>query len=91
MSEAVSASRDLRKVVAGAQGAASRWSDPANRRIVRLDDLTIPERELVLALVEAAKADVAQGPAIDEREARLAAGARALAERQAKASGGGNG
>lgn len=32
-----------------------RWSDPANRRAVRLDDLTREQRRLVLALVDAAR------------------------------------
>lgn len=36
-------------------GAAKRWGNPANRRVVRLDSLTPEQRRLVLALVAAAK------------------------------------
>lgn len=51
---AVSDSKDPAKVRAGTIGARSRWAGhtPA---IVRLDELTHPQRRLVLALVEAAK------------------------------------
>ena len=42
-------------VAAGRRGAEKRWSDPANRKVVRLDALTLQERAVVLALVEAAK------------------------------------
>jgi hypothetical protein len=43
------------KVRAGTIGAHTRWGDTP--RVVRLDDLTPPQRRLVLALVEAARAE----------------------------------
>jgi hypothetical protein len=48
----VSAVKDPVKVRAGSIGARRRWGE---RRIVRLDDLTAPQRRLVLALVDAAR------------------------------------
>lgn len=39
----------------GLRGAEKRWSDPANRKVVRLDSLTIEQRAVVLALVDAAR------------------------------------
>ena len=39
----------------GLRGAEKRWSNPAQRRIVRLDALTPEQRAIVLALVEAAR------------------------------------
>jgi hypothetical protein len=56
MPGAVSLSKDAAKVRAGQIGSARRWGDPANRRVVRLDDLSVPQRAVVLALVDAAKA-----------------------------------
>ena len=44
------ASKDPAKVAAGQIGARARWGD--ERRIVRLDALTPPQRALVVALVE---------------------------------------
>jgi hypothetical protein len=45
--------RDPQRVAAGKAGMLSRWGPP---RVVRLDDLTAPQRRVVLALIEAAKA-----------------------------------
>lgn len=53
MPEVVSVSKDPAKVRAGQLGASKRWSDPGNRKVVRLDSLTPHERALVLALVAA--------------------------------------
>jgi hypothetical protein len=36
-------------------GAAARWSDPANRRVVKIGDLSTDERRLVLAMIDAAR------------------------------------
>lgn len=55
MSEAVFATKDLAKVPGGKARAAQRWSDPANRTAVKLDDLSVEQRRLVLALVNAAR------------------------------------
>jgi hypothetical protein len=43
-------------VRAGKARAAERWSNPANRSAVKLADLTVQQRQLVLALVAAARA-----------------------------------
>ncbi len=40
-------------VEAGRRGAERRWGP---RRVVRLDDLTVEQRRLIMALVDAAKA-----------------------------------
>jgi hypothetical protein len=40
----------------GVRGAQKRWSQPANRQTVHLDQLTSDERRLVLALLDAAHA-----------------------------------
>jgi hypothetical protein len=56
MPEAVLAAKDPAKVAAGQAGAAKRWSDPANRTVVRLDSLSTAERAVVLALIDAKKA-----------------------------------
>lgn len=42
--------KDPKRVEAGKRAAAKRWGTP---RIVRIDDLTPAQRQLVLALVEA--------------------------------------
>lgn len=47
----------LTKAESGLRGARKRWSNPANRRSVRLDDLTPSQRRLVLALIDAAKSE----------------------------------
>ena len=52
----MSTSPPLTKAEAGRLGARRRWGEP---RIVRLDDLTAPQRRLVLALVEAARSEQA--------------------------------
>jgi hypothetical protein len=54
MAEAVTDSKDPRKVHAGRVGAAVRWT-PETRRIVRIEALSIPERAVVLALIRAAE------------------------------------
>jgi hypothetical protein len=45
--------RDPQKVAAGHASAEKRWGPP---RIVRLDDMTGPQRRVVLALIDAARA-----------------------------------
>jgi len=54
MAEAVSDSKDPVKVRAGRIGATKRWGD---REVVRLDELSGPQRRLVEALVRAARAE----------------------------------
>jgi hypothetical protein len=46
--------KDPARVAAGHSGARKRWGPP---RILRLDTLTPQQRRLVLALLDAAKAD----------------------------------
>jgi len=53
---------DPRKVAGGRLGARRRWGPEP--RVVRLDDLTPPQRRLVLALVEAAKAETQKAAAV---------------------------
>jgi hypothetical protein len=53
----LSPSKDPTKVRAGRIGAQTRWGDTP--RVVRLDDLTAPQRRLVLALVDAARKEAA--------------------------------
>ncbi len=54
MPEAVLASKDPTKVRAGRIGAEARWG-PLGTRTVKIGDLTVEQRRLVLALVDAAK------------------------------------
>ena len=54
MPEAVLASKDPTKVRAGRIGAEARWGPPGTRT-VKLGDLTVDQRLLVMALVDAAK------------------------------------
>lgn len=54
MAGALSVTKNAEKARAGRIGARRRWGDPG---VVRLDDLTPPQRRLVLALVEAARAE----------------------------------
>lgn len=61
MPGAVSDSKDPVKVAAGRRGAQKRWGDPG---VVRLDELTPAQRRLVLALVDAAKAEQARDPEV---------------------------
>ena len=59
------------KVKAGLASAAKRWGPEP--RVVRLDDLTAPQRRLVLALIDAAKKEasaVSEMPAEARLEAR---------------------
>lgn len=56
MPGAVSDSKDPKKQRAGRVGARRRWGDPG---VVQLDQLTPPQRRLVLALVQAAKSEAA--------------------------------
>lgn len=63
------ATKDPKKVAAGKAGMRSRWGDEPRR--VRLDDLTAPQRRLVLALVAAAREEAAaeiQTPAAADAE-----------------------
>ncbi len=48
------------KVKAGLASAAKRWGPEP--RVVRLDDLTAPQRRLVLALIDAARLEAAREP-----------------------------
>jgi hypothetical protein len=57
----VSPPRPLSKAESGRLGALAKWGDRYVPVKVRLDDLTIPQRRLVVALVEAAKAEQASG------------------------------
>jgi len=59
MPEAVLDSRDPAKVRAGALGAAKRWGNPANRRIIRMAELE-PEEQAVIRSLLALKARRAQ-------------------------------
>lgn len=63
--------KSSRRVAVGRANIAQRWSDPANRKTVFLDQLTAEQRRLVLALVEAAKTHEA---AAKEVSATLRAG-----------------
>jgi hypothetical protein len=54
----VPGAKNPRRIAAGRIGARNRWGDTP--RVVRLDDLTAPQRRLVLALIEAAKSERAQ-------------------------------
>lgn len=69
MTEAV---KDPRKVKAGKAGMRARWG--AEPRVIRLDELTAPQRRLVLALVDAARKEaspviVTSGEAQEARRA----------------------
>ena len=56
MPEAVTVVRkDPARVEIGKRAMAKRWSDPAARKVVRIDSLTLEQRAVVLALVAAAK------------------------------------
>ncbi len=64
----VALAKDPTKVAAGTLGARARWGEP---RVIRLDDLTAPQRRLVLALVSAAKSEAiaeGQSPAMAKPE-----------------------
>lgn len=50
--------KSARHVRAGQAGAESRWGDPANRKVVRIDSLTPEQRGLVLALIAAQRGAV---------------------------------
>jgi len=54
------ATKNAAKVRAGHIGARTRWGDTP--RVVRLDELTAPQRRLVLALVDAARQEAAREP-----------------------------
>ena len=54
------AAKDPVKVRAGQIGARSRWGPEP--RIVRLDELTAPQRRLVMALVDAARQEAVREP-----------------------------
>lgn len=54
----VSAVKNPVKVRAGTIGARTRWG--TEPRVVRLDELTAPQRRLVLALVDAARQEAAR-------------------------------
>lgn len=65
------AAKNLGKVRGGQIGARRRWGEP---RIVRLDDLTPPQRRLVLALVDAARKEASSS--VSETSPELAQEAR---------------
>ncbi len=54
----MAATKDPTKVRAGTIGALRRWGEPGSRPspVVRIGDLTPSQRELVLALISAARA-----------------------------------
>jgi hypothetical protein len=60
----VSGTKDPVKVRAGTIGARQRWGDTP--RVLRLDDLTPPQRRLVVALVDAARAELQDKPTAPE-------------------------
>ena len=59
----LSDARKLTKREAGKLGMRARWGEP---RVVRLDDLTDPQRRLVVALVDAARQEAAHATANGE-------------------------
>ena len=59
MTDASPSRTPIPPAVSGRLGAEKRWSDPANRRVVRIESLSIPERRLVLDMVAAAEAAMA--------------------------------
>lgn len=61
MSEASLFAKDPAKVSAGRAGALRRWG-PTGTRVVRLDELTAPQRRLVLALIDAVRREAARDP-----------------------------
>jgi len=75
----VSATKDPVKVHAGQLGGRARWGFDHDARVVKLDSLTPSQRQLVLALVRAAKdqatmakreaAPIANGTASEVRDA----------------------
>lgn len=56
----MSAPKDPAKVRAGQAAARARWGDTP--RVVRIDQLTASQRRLVLALIEAARAEQERPP-----------------------------
>lgn len=65
-----SVSKDEVLAAAGRRGAESRWGPPGTRT-VKIGDLSVPERRLVLALIDAARsqnetADAAHAPTAPE-------------------------
>lgn len=64
---------------AGKLGAARRWGDPG---VIRLDELSAPQHRLVLALVEAARAEQnsEKAPAVVEPSAEASEVRRASVE-----------
>jgi hypothetical protein len=61
----VAGTKDPAKVRAGQASARKRWGDTP--RVVRIHDLTPPQRRLVLALVEAQRAAAAAAAGSQER------------------------
>jgi hypothetical protein len=68
----VSATKDPVFVESGRRGAEKRWADPAKRVAVRIDDLTLEQRSLVLALIEAAKKAAPNANGTASKESRRA-------------------
>ena len=64
-------SKNPAKVRAGRIGAATRWDANPNvpPKVVKIDDLTAPQRRLVLALVDAARREAERDPGSTGREA----------------------
>jgi hypothetical protein len=58
--------KDPVKVRVGRLGGLKRWADGANRRQVRLDELTPSQRRLVMALIDAAKAEAKKAAPVTE-------------------------
>lgn len=61
---------DSWRQAAGRKGARKRWGDPG---VVRLDELTPPQRRLVLALVDAAKAETQKATEAEDQHPASAA------------------
>lgn len=73
----ISATKDPTKVRAGKIGARTRWAEHVPR-VVRLDELTGPQRRLVLALIAAAKSE--ETPTVSETSVGVLGARRARDE-----------
>jgi hypothetical protein len=74
--------RDPKKVRAGALGAAKRWGDPSNRKIVRLDQLDADTARLIRALLAQTKA----APVVTETSTETATEARRVRDERPSAA-----
>jgi len=67
----VSVARDPNKVRAGKIGAQKRWGETP--RVIRVADLTAPQRRLVVALVAAARAELPESKSADVKQTAVGA------------------